>query len=50
VAEARPDPAGGSDLILYSHSIYGYSDLGTNAARVRRWLGAVNVKVAEARP
>lgn len=50
VAEARPDPAGGSELILYSHSIYGYSDFGTNAARVRRWLGAVSARVAEAQP
>lgn len=45
----RPDPAGGSELILYSHSIYGHSDFGTNAARLRRWLGAIAARVAEAR-
>lgn len=47
--EIRPDPAGGSELILYSHSIYGYFDFGTNAARVKRWLGAIAAKVTEAR-
>ncbi|MGC9271009.1 DUF1499 domain-containing protein [Acidiphilium sp.] len=41
----RPDPAGGSDLILYSHSIYGQSDFGVNAARVKKWLGAIEAKV-----
>ncbi len=44
----RPDPAGGSELILYSHSIYGQSDLGVNAARVKTWLGAIAAKVASA--
>jgi uncharacterized protein (DUF1499 family) len=44
----RPDPAGGSELILYSHSIYGQSDLGVNAARLKIWLGAIEAKVASA--
>jgi hypothetical protein len=48
-AAIRPDLARGRGLILYSHSIYGYSDFGTNAARVRGWLGAITTKVAEAR-
>lgn len=49
VAQVRPDPAGGSDLILYSHSIYGYSDMGTNLARLKRWLGAIEAKATEAK-
>ncbi|ABQ29782.1 MULTISPECIES: DUF1499 domain-containing protein [Acidiphilium] len=49
IAQIRPDPAGGSDLILYSHSIYGYSDFGTNAARLQRWLSAIG-RAAEAHP
>jgi uncharacterized protein (DUF1499 family) len=44
----RPDPVGGSELILYSHSIYGQSDFGVNAARVKTWLGAIAAKVASA--
>ncbi|WP_236656221.1 DUF1499 domain-containing protein [Acidiphilium sp. C61] len=47
-AAIRPDPAGGSDLILYSHSVYGYSDFGANAARLRRWLDAIS-RAAEPR-
>ncbi|MCB1632914.1 MAG: DUF1499 domain-containing protein [Pseudomonadales bacterium] len=27
-----------STLIIYSRSVYGYSDLGVNKARVNRWL------------
>ncbi|CAG4909836.1 unnamed protein product [Acidocella sp. C78] len=42
IAQVRPDPAGGSDLILYSRSLYGYSDFGANAARLRRWLDAIS--------
>ena len=45
----RPDGADGSALILYSHSIYGYSDFGTNAARLQRWLSAIG-RAAEAHP
>ncbi|HQT83700.1 MULTISPECIES: DUF1499 domain-containing protein [Acidiphilium] len=46
----QPDPAGGSALILYSHSIYGQSDFGVNEARVKSWLGAIAAKVAGAQP
>lgn len=49
-AAVRPDKGGGSELILYSHSVYGYSDFGTNAARVKQWLGKISTKVAEAHP
>lgn len=50
IAQVRSDPAGGSDLILYSHSIYGYSDFGVNAARVQHWLGAVAARASEPHP
>lgn len=33
---------GRSTLAIYSRSVYGYSDLGVNRARVRRWLAALN--------
>lgn len=31
-------PNGGSGLVVYSRSVYGYSDQGVNKARVDRWL------------
>jgi len=34
--------AGGSSLIVYSRSNYGYWDLGVNRARVERWLAALS--------
>ena len=37
----RPAGADASRLILYSRSIYGYSDFGVNAARLHVWLGAI---------
>lgn len=47
-AAVDPDPVGGSDLILYPHSIHGFSDFGTNAARVRCRPSAIAAKIAEA--
>jgi hypothetical protein len=41
---ARPD--GGSELAIYSRSVYGRSDLGVNRRRVRRWLGLVAARIA----
>ncbi len=41
VAEAVPAPDGGTGLFLYSHSLFGWSDLGANRARVDRWLAAL---------
>lgn len=41
--------AGGApraSLILYSRSVYGYSDSGVNQARLRRWLAAVEARLA----
>ena len=39
-AEIRPHPAGAA-LLLYSRSLFGWSDLGVNQARVQRWLAAL---------
>ena len=41
----QPDGQGGSHLVMYSHSIYGYSDLGANLARLTAWLAAINAKI-----
>ena len=41
VAEAVAAPQGGAGLFLYSHSLFGWSDLGANRARVDRWLAAL---------
>lgn len=39
-AEIRPAPEGAA-LYLYSRSLFGWSDLGVNRARVARWLAAL---------
>ncbi|MCF3946583.1 DUF1499 domain-containing protein [Acidiphilium sp. AL] len=49
-AAVRPDGADGSALILYSHSIYGYSDFGVNQARVKSWLAAIEAKLIRITP
>ena len=41
VAEAVAGPQGGAGLFLYSRSLFGWSDLGANRARVDRWLSAL---------
>lgn len=41
----QPDAQGGSQLVMYSHSIYGHSDLGANLARLTAWLAAINAKL-----
>lgn len=41
VAEAVPAPQGGAGLFLYSRSLFGWSDLGANRARMDRWLAAL---------
>lgn len=39
----RPRQGGDShDVLLYSHSVYGHSDLGANAKRLKRILGALS--------
>jgi len=42
VAEAGPDA---STLVLYSRSVYGYSDLGVNRKRLNTWLAAIMNKI-----
>jgi len=37
-----------SDLILYSRSVYGRSDLGVNRKRAETWLGALDKKLPPA--
>jgi uncharacterized protein (DUF1499 family) len=44
-AQVRPDGPDGSDLILYSRSVYGESDLGVNRKRVQAWIGALDQKL-----
>ena len=40
-AAVRADGSHHSTLILWSRSVYGYSDLGVNRARLRAWLAAL---------
>ena len=40
-AEVRPHAAGAA-LLLYSRSLFGWSDLGVNKARAERWLAALD--------
>jgi uncharacterized protein (DUF1499 family) len=42
VADAGPDR---STLVLYSRSVYGYSDLGANRQRLTAWLAALRTKI-----
>jgi len=44
VIAVKPDGGGGTRLILYSHSIYGQSDFGTNLARLKTWLAAIEAR------
>ncbi len=40
-AQVLPGPGEASCLVLYSRSVYGYSDLGANRRRLRSWLAAL---------
>jgi uncharacterized protein (DUF1499 family) len=42
VTAAGPDA---STLVLYSRSVYGYSDLGANRQRLNTWLAALQTKI-----
>jgi uncharacterized protein (DUF1499 family) len=44
-AQVLAGPAGGSLLVLYSRSVYGYSDFGANRGRLRAWLAAIDAAV-----
>jgi len=39
---------GGSALCLYSRAVVGYSDLGVNEKRARRWIAAASRRLAQA--
>ncbi len=41
-AQASPAGADAATLVLYSRSVYGYGDLGTNRKRVDAWLAALD--------
>lgn len=41
-AQVAPDGADEATLVLYSRSVYGYSDRGVNRRRVEAWLAALD--------
>lgn len=41
-AQVLAAPAGDSQLVLYSRSLYGYSDFGANRRRLQAWLAAID--------
>ncbi len=40
-AQVLAAPGGGSELVLYSRSVYGYGDFGANRRRLQAWLRAL---------
>ncbi|MDJ0390972.1 DUF1499 domain-containing protein [Roseomonas sp. E05] len=44
VAQVSPDPAGAA-LVLYSRSLFGWSDLGVNGRRLAGWLAALEAEL-----
>ena len=47
VAQVLPDPAGAA-LVLYSRSLFGWSDFGVNGRRVAAWLAALDAELRAA--
>jgi uncharacterized protein (DUF1499 family) len=45
MVQVRKDGPDGSDLIVYSRSVYGESDLGVNRKRVETWLATLQTKL-----
>lgn len=45
-ARVLPAGEGGSELVLYSRSVYGYGDFGVNRRRVADWVKAVSALAA----
>ena len=43
--QARAEGPDSSDLVVYSRSVYGHSDLGVNRKRVEAWLAALQTKI-----
>jgi uncharacterized protein (DUF1499 family) len=48
MVQVQPESADSSDLILYSRSVYGESDLGVNRKRAEAWLAALQTKLPPA--
>lgn len=48
-AQVAPAGTAGSTLVLYSRSVYGYSDLGANHRRVQAWLAALDRALHQAK-
>jgi len=44
-AQVSDAGSGASLLVLYSRSVYGYSDLGANRRRLSAWLAALQVRI-----
>ncbi len=44
-AQVRPDGSEGSELILYSRSVYGHSDLGVNRKRLQTWFARLQARL-----
>jgi uncharacterized protein (DUF1499 family) len=45
MVQVREDGPDRSDLIMYSRSVYGESDLGVNRKRVESWIAALQTKL-----
>ena len=45
MVQVRAETPDTSDLILYSRSVYGESDLGVNRKRLQAWLAAIDTKL-----
>lgn len=49
MVQVLPDGADSSDLILWSRSVYGESDLGVNRKRLTTWIAALQAKLPQSR-
>jgi uncharacterized protein (DUF1499 family) len=45
MVQVRAETKDSSDVIVYSRSVYGESDLGVNRKRVQAWLAAIDTKL-----
>ncbi len=45
--QVLPSDGGGGTLVVWSRSVYGYSDMGVNRARVDTWLSALERSITE---
>ncbi|HJS84028.1 MAG TPA: DUF1499 domain-containing protein [Acetobacteraceae bacterium] len=44
-AQVMATPSGESQLVLYSRSLYGYSDFGANRSRLEAWLASIDAAI-----